>query len=396
MRSAWIAALALSLAFPALAADRAHIAAPTRAQAHGKVVGYFPQWGVYDNYFVGNLVHSGAAERLTQINYAQGFIRDSQCVVADPQADMNLAYTVANSVDGVADDPAAILKGNFHQLQKLRRSYPHLRILLSLEGRATDFAAAAQPEVREGFVRSCIQRFVLGHLAPGIEAPGLFDGFDVDWEYPNAAQNENFIALLAEFHKQMDAARPGLTLSIAAGATRDHIEAVDWRRVAAEVDEIGVMTYDYNGPWSHTTGLVAPLRSSNPNADTASKAIADFTSHGAPVEKLLLGIPFYAYQWTEVSGENNGLGIAGRPVRGNLNQSTAKILAASPDAKLFRDPISQAPWIYDGKNFLTFEDATSLHAKATYVREQHLGGVMIWELSGDADDAPLLRVFAGK
>lgn len=182
-------------------------------------------------------------------------------------------------------------------------------------------------------------------------------------------------------------------LSIASGAGHQNIDPIDWKRVVGCVDQIGVMTYDYQGPWSHDTGFVAPLRSDNPNAETVASVIDAYIAAGVPPRQLLLGLPFYAYQWHHVSpGEHNGLDSRGDPVRGNLNQSTAAtLLAANPDAKLYRDPVSQAPWIYDGNNFLTFEDATSLRAKAEFARDRGLGGMMIWELSGDTNDSQLLR-----
>ena len=47
--------------------------------------------------------------------------------------------------------------------------------------------------------------FVQGNIAPGITAPGLFDGFNIDWEFPTASDTQNFTALLAEFRSQLDA-----------------------------------------------------------------------------------------------------------------------------------------------------------------------------------------------
>lgn len=375
------------------------IAVASSMAAEGRmVVGYFPQWGVYNQWFAGDLVHSGAAAQLTQLNYAQAFIRNNECVVADPMADMQLTYTEHNSVDGIADTAKDSLKGNFHQLQKLHTLYPQMRMVISLEGKAADFIAASQPAVRQTFVRSCIERFVQGHLASGVEAPGLFDGFDLDWEYPTSTDNQNFLALLQEFRKQLDAVRPGLTLAVAAGAGHQHVAAVDWQQAASFLDQVGVMTYDYNGPWDKQTGFVAPLRSSDPTDASASTAIADFVQHGVPRSKLLLGIPFYAYEWTDVpAGEHNGYGQAGTPVHDDLNyQTVVQLLASSPDAKVYRDPISKAPWVYDGKDFLTYDDAASLREKSRFVEEQKLAGVMIWELSGSDASGTMLRALGSE
>src|SRR5277367_595020 len=150
------------------------------------LVGYFPQWGIYNDppYFIKDLITSGAAPLLDQLNYAQGFIVNARCAVADPNADLNLTYTAANSVDGKADPATSRLRGSFHQLQKLKKRYPRMKILISLEGKAHSFAEAAKPENRAAFVSSCIDVFVRGNFGPGIHARGIFDGFDVDWEYP--------------------------------------------------------------------------------------------------------------------------------------------------------------------------------------------------------------------
>ncbi len=389
----------------------AHVSPAQKAQVRSsamppnEIVGYFPQWGVYNRRYVPlDLIKSGAVKSLTQLDYAQANIKDGACIVADPQADLNFVYKAEDSVDGIADAPDSLLRGNFHQLQLLRKRYPKLRILVSIEGKKDLFEDAARAGNRVAFVHSCIARFLEGHVAQGVETPQLFDGIDVDWEYPDAAHADDFYALMAEFRRQMDAIasksgatragteRRGFTLSIASGANHKAIDPIDWKRVAASVDQVGVMTYDFQGPWSHDTGFVAPLRSANPNADTVQTVIDAYLAAGVPPHQLLLGLPFYAYQWHNVApGANFGLMSKGDPIRGNLNQSTATALLANEDAEVHRDPASQAPWIYDGDNFLTYEDPTSLRAKQDFVHDRKLGGVMIWELSGDTNDAQLLR-----
>ncbi len=371
-----------------------------------EVVGYFPQWGIYNRRYVPlDLIRSGAVQSLTQLDYAQANIKDNACIVADPQADLNIAFKAEDSIDGKADAPDALLRGNFHQLQLLRKRHPKLRIIVSIEGKRQLFEEAAKRENRVAFVHSCVARFLEGHIAPGVETPQLFDGIDVDWEYPDAEHADDFYGLMAEFRRQMNAIAPksgstragttrrGYTLSIASGASHKAIDPIDWARVAESVDQVGVMTYDFQGPWSHDTGFVAPLRSINPHADTVETVINAYIEAGVPPHQLLLGLPFYAYQWHNVApNATNGLYGKGEAVHGNLNQSTATaLLASNVNARLFRDPASQAPWIYDGDNFITFEDPTSLRAKEAFTRERKLGGVMIWELSGDTEDAQLLR-----
>jgi len=55
------------------------------------------------------------------------------------------------------------------------------------------------------------------------------------------------------------------------------------------------------------------------------------------------------------------------------------------------EPIARVPWLYDstGGTWVSYDDPESVAAKATYVRERGLGGVVIWELGGD--DGALMR-----
>ena len=372
---------------------------------HRMLVGYFPQWGLYGDspYTVKALVYSRGAAMLDQINYAQAFVKDGRCSIADPNADMNHTFSADSSVTGAADDPNAPLRGYFHQLVELKRLYPKVKVLISLEGRAADFAADAQPDHRAAFVASCVDLFIKGNLGPGISAAGLFDGIDVDWEFPRGAEAENFIPLMEEFRKQIDAVRPGLLLSVALGPSPRMYGDADLARLGALVDEVGLMTYDFNGPWSSTTGLIAPLASNSPDDGSVEQSVAAWKAAGLPAQKLLMGLPFYGYGWRQVSAENHGFGQDGRPIRGDRPYRFIQSLIASSTQQadlqpagttptvVYRDPVSQAPWLFDGSSFWTYEDQISIQTKATYAAREQLAGFMIWELSGDTPDAMLLK-----
>jgi chitinase len=308
--------------------------------------------------------------------------------VADPNADLNTTFTALTSVNGVADDPVSPFRGNFHQLQELKTRYPRLKILISLEGKAADFAWDAQPENRRAFVASCVDTFIRGHFATGVGKPGLFDGFDVDWESPQAEDADNFRALLEEFRQQMNAVRAGLRLSIAVDQAPETLPGTDFAAIARIVDQVGVMNYDYAGPWSKTTGFLAPLFGHNSRALSIERSIASYRAHGVPERKLLMGLPFYGYSWTAVASTNNGLFQPGRAVHADRPYNYIRTLAEP--GSTYRDPRSQAPWLFDGETFWTYEDPISVRYKVSYARHQHLGGVMIWELSDDTSDAELL------
>jgi chitinase len=372
---------------------------------HRMLVGYFPQWGLYSDspYTVKALVQSRGAAMLDQINYAQAFVTNGHCSIADPNADVNYTFTADSSVTDKADDPKAPLRGYFHQLLELKRMYPKVKVLISLEGRAADFAADAQPEQRAAFVASCVDLFVRGNLGSGISALGLFDGIDVDWEFPRGADAANFVPLIEEFRKQMDAVRPGLLLSVALGPSPRMYGNADLARVGALVDQAGLMTYDFNGPWSSTTGFIAPLTSSSPDDGSVERSVTAWKTAGMPSQKLLIGLPFYGYGWRQVPAQNHGFGQDGMPIHGDrpyrfiqsliapAAQQASPGTPAASSIVVYRDPVSQAPWLFDGSSFWTYEDPVSIQTKATYAAREQLAGFMVWELSGDTPDGVLLK-----
>lgn len=372
------------------------------------IVGYFGQWGLYNDvpYTLRDLAVGHKAAMLNQLNYAQAFVTGGHCSVADPNADLNHVFTARESVSGVPDEAGSPFRGHLHQLAELKQAFPRLRTLISLEGRGSDFAFDARPENRKAFVTSCVSLFITGNLAAGVSVPRLFDGIDVDWEYPGGADAANFLALLTEFRQQMDAVRHGLTLSIAVGPSPRMYAGTDFASVVTQVDQVGLMTYDFAGPWMQTTGFIAPLFSVPapaepvktiapgealphlaPSGGVAGSAQA-FLAAGVPATKLLLGVPFYGYGWTQVPEAAMGVFQEGTPIRGDRPYSYIRSLTTT--STIYRDPDSQAPWLFDGDVFWTFDDAISMQAKAAYALAHGLGGIMIWELSGDTDQATLL------
>src|SRR5437588_11469254 len=92
--------------FPALsvfaAGQPVHNAHPRVPQR--QVIGYFTEGGAKaDKYTVKDLITSGAAARLTEINYAFGRVADNQCQIGDREAALSHAYSAAESIDGTAD-----------------------------------------------------------------------------------------------------------------------------------------------------------------------------------------------------------------------------------------------------------------------------------------------------
>ncbi|WP_407352459.1 glycosyl hydrolase family 18 protein [Luteimonas sp. R10] len=388
------------------------------------VIGYFTQWGIYGrNYQVKDIDASGSAARLTHINYAFGNVRNNRCEVgvtqpSDPNtgaggdafADYTKSFGAAQSVDGVGDTWDQPLRGNWNQLKKLKARHPGLKVLISLGGWtwSRGFSAAARPENREAFVASCIDAYIHGNLpvtdgagGPGAAA-GVFDGIDIDWEYPVACglscgtpeDRQNFTALLAEFRRQLDAVRPGLLLTVAVGAGIDKIRVTDPGEYHPYLDFINVMTYDFHGAWDPQTNHHSALFDSPDDPSTGDQryynsndAIQAFLDRGVPAAKLNLGIGFYGRGWTNVPNANDGLYQSGSAAPGTYESGIEdyKVLKDRPGS-VHTDAQARATWKYDGNTFWSYDTPAMVAEKMQYVKVQGLGGAFFWEFSGD--DAP--------
>jgi chitinase len=190
----------------------------------------------------------------------------------------------------------------------------------------------------------------------------------------------------------MNATQPGSRLSVAVGPAPGMMPGTDFRAIASLVDQVGVMNYDYTGPWNPTTGFLAPLfAATGPGpSESIARSMEHYEAAGVPARKLLMGVPFYGYSWTAVGSINNGLFQSGHGVRGDRAYSYIRTLAGQ--FSVHRDPLSHAEWLFDGQTFWTFDDPVSVRYKASYAAREHLGGVMVWELAEDTRDAELLHV----
>jgi chitinase len=384
------------------------------ANAQRVNIAYFYNGG--NAYHPKNVATSGAAARITHLMYAFGNPTASGCAVSDPVADYEKPYDAADSVDGKGDsaDPHTV-RGNFGQLLKLKAAYPRLRVLISLGGwtLSSHFSEAASSAAsRRAFVASCIGLFIKGDLDSGMSIAGLFDGIDVDWEYPGACGNtcafspadpRNFTLLLAEFRRQLDGIDKRYLLTIAAPAGHEDYSLLELNAIHPYLNYLNLMAYDLHGTWekvtNHHAALYAnpaePAGTANRNID---RAVTDYLAAGIPPGKLVLGVPFYGHGWKGVPNANNGLYQLGTgPAKAGDESGTEAFRALKNlGYPAFRDPVAQAFWVYSPSEgvFWSYDDPTSLLNKTNYIKRKGLAGAMSWELSNDDSAATLLTTLA--
>ncbi|MGC2998004.1 glycosyl hydrolase family 18 protein [Streptomyces sp. G35A] len=363
-------------------------------------LGYFTEWGVYGrNYHVKNLVTSGSASKITHINYAFGNVKNGQCTVDDTFAAYEKAYTADQSVSGTADTWDQPLRGNFNQLRQLKAKYPHIKVLYSFGGWTYSGGFGQAAANAAAFAKSC---------KSVVEDPrwaDVFDGIDIDWEYPNAcgltcdtsgpAAFKNLSqALRAEFGKDYL-----ITAAITAdGTDGGKIDAADYGGAAQYLDWYNVMTYDYFGAWDKTgpTAPHSPLTSYSgipKEGFTSAAAISKLRAKGVPASKLLLGIGFYGRGWTGVTQSAPG-GTATGPATGTYEAGIEdyKILKNSCPAT---GTVAGTAYAHCGSNWWSYDTPATITTKMAWAKSQGLGGAFFWEFSGDTANGELVNAING-
>lgn len=294
------------------------------------------------------------------------YVTSWSSVIPDPSLMTHLNYAfghVNDKFDGIRiDNPDRLRK-----MARLKEDNPKLKVLLSIGGWGSgNFSEmAASDSLRKSFAKSCRQI---------IDDYGL-DGIDIDWEYPtidwagissSPSDTENYTHLMTEIRKEIG---DNKLLTLASSATARYI---NFPKVLPVVDLVNLMTYDMcDGDKHH-----APLYSSPITIDmTADLSVKSHISKGVPVDKIVLGIPFYG--------------------RGKLNNqkyySDYKDIQVPEGCSMEWDSVAMAPYIADkdGNFVFGFDNPVSVALKCEYILDNDLKGAMYWDYNGDDDKKTL-------
>lgn len=345
------------------------------------IIGYYPAWKSYTGYTPESIDIS----KINHINYAFAKI--------SPDFEIEMGYP--------DKDPE-----NFKKFQELKKIKPDLKVLISVggwdwSGNFSDMAATA--ERRERFADSCVEFLVMYGL----------DGVDLDWEYPvggglktnsnRPEDRENFTLLIKEIREKLDAQElkdnKDYLLSIAAGASNYYIKNTEVDKFHQYLDYVNLMTYDIHGPWDKYSDFNSPLYNNGDKSPqykiSIDSSVEAWLKAGLPADKLIIGLPFYGYSYRVSKNANEGLYQTHNDGKALSYDSLKKEYINNPQYIRYFHHQSLVPWLYDGKTFISYDDYQSIGLKAKYIREQNLGGAMIWELSQDSEGELLNALYEG-
>ncbi|CAL8130785.1 unnamed protein product [Orchesella dallaii] len=329
----------------------------------------------------------------------------------DPHLCTHLMYGFAILKDNVISvhDPWGDLKdewgGGFDGYRKftgLKQQNPELKTLIAIggwnDGSKKYSEMSASPSTRKTFVDSVVA-FLEKYD---------FDGLDLDWEYPtqrdseNLADRENFSALVRELREAFNRVGKGYLLTAAVTPNTKTIDvAYEVKEIARDLDFINVMCYDYHGFFDghdytgHNTPLYKhPLDVNFEPFFNVNDTVFYWLQAGLPKEKLILGMALYGRGFTLAKSENHGLyapstgGIPPGPYSRQAgiwgyNEICETFQDFGEDWKISINEHVKAPYAFNWRNWIGYEDVESIYYKAEYARKMDLGGAMVWSLDSD-------------
>jgi chitinase len=276
--------------------------------------------------------------------------------------------------------------------------------------------------------------FVNGNIAQGITAPGLFDGFNIDWEFPTGADTQNFTALLAEFRTELNALSKTTgkqyVMSFDGPAGQQNYQYINLKQAAAQVDFITVDGYNYAGSWDTQTNHASPLFDSRQDPLYGQDLDIDDTVNaylkaGVPAKKYTMGLPLYGAGWTGVPNVNHGLyqeSSGPSPVLlANGQGECTDLSGATPGCDLLLTPgtatyatLANLPSngysrYYDlqriavtlynpsTETFYTYDDPNTALLKMLYIDAKvpgGLGGAYVWAVKDDDANGTMVKTMA--
>ncbi len=230
-------------------------------------------------------------------------------------------------------------------------------------------------------------------------------GINIDIEYSGEvtdALRNNFVDFMQTLDTHVDQKRPGTQISIdmyASAASKR--TAWDVARIAPHVDYIVVMAYDFHQRSSTVAGPVAPLFGGK---DLWDNDIAEFLQtylEVVPPEKILLGVPFYGYEWQTETRDAQAHTFPRTGSTASFKR-VQELLAQSEELEVEEQWNDQAlsPYLSyteDGQIFVVYyENSRSMSYKLDLVHQLDLAGVAIWALGYEGNSRELWDVVQRK
>jgi len=234
------------------------------------------------------------------------------------------------------------------------------------------------------FSSTTSQQTLISNLINLVQSRGAH-GVNIDIEGLPSAYKIDFSYFMVNLANQMHAAIPGSEVSTV-------LYAVDWSNVfdfslmEPAVDHYIVMGYAYYYQGSSNTGPCDPLYHFGSNYNySLSRSITYYLDKGCPADKLIMGLPYYGYQWPtsslNVPSSTTGSGTAKtyKQVKNNVSG-----FYSSANHQYDQDSYTDIYTFNDNgfqQCFITKENG--FRKRLEHIERSGIGGIGIWALGYD-------------
>ncbi|KAJ5946733.1 hypothetical protein N7454_003572, partial [Penicillium verhagenii] len=293
------------------------------------------------------------------------------------------------------------------RVTRLKTAYAGLRVNVAIGGwnfndppSATYFSTmAGSYENRQTFIDSLILY---------LQKYGL-DGVEIDWEYPaatdrggDASDTDNFVTLLAEMREAFDAVNPGWEITCTLPSSYWYMQNFDLQSMQKYISFFNMMSYDLHGMWDQGNKYTGSYLRGHTNLTEIDIGMDLLWRNNIDPKKVVMGMGFYGRSFRMSDSachtadcEFSAVGDAGpcSQSAGILYYSEIESSNSSSDVQTYYDPVSTVKYnVYNGNQWISYDDAQSWQDKMRYLTGKCISGVMIWAL--DQDDG-MHRALAG-
>ncbi len=232
-----------------------------------------------------------------------------------------------------------------------------------------------------------------------------FSGINIDFEYTGEVTpglRNNFTQFMANLKKHLNEKYSSVNLSIDMYSSAASSHTIwDVKAIGENVDYIIIMAYDFHRRSSPTAGPVAPIFGGKTMWDSdISDHLKDYLK-AVPASKLLLGVPFYGYEWQTVNGDAQAFTLPDTGTTASYKR-VQEVLAKKDELKVEEkwNDTALAPYIIYKENNATYimyyDNSRSLSYKLDFVNQLDLAGIAIWALGYEGDYRELWDIIEKK
>ncbi len=230
-------------------------------------------------------------------------------------------------------------------------------------------------------------------------------GINVDMEYvgtPATRTREQFTQFMIRLREHLNTRYNNIKLSTDVYASAANTPNLwDIEAIAPHLDYIVIMAYDFHRRSSPQAGPVAPLFGGNKLWDSdINTHLREFVKI-VPPQKLLLGVPFYGYEWQTTTRDSQSHTFPDSGSTASFKR-VLELLTRKDELKVQEHWNEEAlsPYLSyqeDGEIYVIYyENSRSISYKLDYVNQLNLGGIAIWALGYEGDSRELWDVISRK